>query len=437
MSLPSTAFPDHAPAPPASGGADWLAPGRATDAVEPGRNRPPARKILLAASLFPPECFRGIARFAREHDWHLVTDMLFTGTLPRGWNGSGVLALAPYQPDLLAHVLAAGFPCVAFGTPEQAASVAGVQPDHREIGRLAADHLLERGHRNFAWAPFLNDAANRDRLAGYQARLVERGASCRLLPSTHTRVGPYWQENWAEQRRGLIAELLRLPRPVAIFAFNDCAAVNLVDACRDAGLAVPEDVAVLGSGNTQLAEVSPVPLSSVDENLDELGYRGAALLEEILSGTRGAPAVVVVPPRGVVTRASSGVVAAADARVARALDHITENYHDPMLTVCAVAEAVGTSRRNLERSFREGTGCTINDHIVRTRMSEASRLLKTYPRTRITDVAALVGINDAGTFCRAFRRYYGVSPQSHRAWPAAADDAGAGGLAGSGGSAAR
>lgn len=380
----------------------------------------PARKVLLAATIASPEYIRGMARHAREHDWHLVTDMLFTGALPRGWNGSGILAMLPDHPEFLAHLQASGSPCVIVGGADQPANVPRVDSDHAEIGRMAADHLLERAHRSFAWAPFLNDAANRDRLAAFQSRLVEYGTTCRILPPAHTRIGPYWQDHLTEQRRALVAELQRLPRPTAVFAFNDCVAANVVDACRDAGLSVPEDIAVLGVGNSIVGETSPVPLSSIDDDMEEIGYRAAALLESLMTGANAPTPTVRVPPRGIVTRVSTDVIAVTDPRVARALCYIAEHYPNPMLTVSEVAGAVGMSRRNLERSFRDEAGCTINEHIVGIRMREASRLLKTHPRARSAEIGELVGITDAGTFFRTFRRYFGVSPRTHRDWAAQA-----------------
>ena len=239
-----------------------------------------------------------------------------------------------------------------------------------------------------------------------------------MLPPAHMRIGPYWQENWVEHRRALVAELQRLPRPSAIFAFNDCVAADIVDACRDAGLAVPEDIAVLGVGNSLACETSPVPLSTINEGLDEIGYTAASVLDELMNGHETRTRVVQVPPKGIVTRVSTDVVAVTDSRVARALSYIAEHYPDPMLTVGAVADAVGMSRRNLERSFRDETGRTINEHIVNIRMREASRLLKTHPRAKSTEIASLIGITEAGTFFRTFRRYFGMSPKAHRVWAA-------------------
>lgn len=382
-----------------------------------------SRKILLAVSNAAGGSLPGIARYAREHDWHLVTHMMFTGVLPRGWRGDGVLAVVPYRPDLLAHLEQTGMPCVSLSGADEMSRLVRVEPDHAGIGRLAADHLLERAHRSFAWAPFLNDGENRERRAGFEARLAEHGCACRALPPAHLRIGPYWQDNWADYRRALVDELRRLPRPTAVFACNDCVAIEVIDACREAGLTVPEDLAVLGAGNSFLAESAPVPLSSVDPDLEEIGYRAAAELDRIVSGDDVGPPLTRVPPKGVVARVSTNILAVQNPRVARALSYIAEHYPNPMLSVGDVAAAVGMSRRNLERSFREATGSTIKEHISSIRMREASRLLKTHARARSSDVAELVGLGGPRTFFRAFRRYFGVSPKAHRDWAAQSSDA--------------
>lgn len=381
------------------------------------RTRPsPARKILVAAELPAVDALRGIARYAREHDWHLVTDMLFNSTLPRGWKGDGMLVGLPYRPEVLTQIAQAELPCVAFAGTGDAPRLPCIGPDHEAVGRLAADHLLERAHRSFAWAPYLNDTANRERLAAFQARLAEHGCSCRVLPAAHLRIGPYWQGSWTEYGQALREELPRLPRPSAVLAGNDSVAAEVIDACRDAGLSVPGEIAVLGIGNSMLCEFSPVAISSVDLNLEEVGFRAAALLDAMIDGAEAPDAGLRIPPTGVVTRVSTNIVAVHDARVARALAFIAENFPDPTLSVGDVASAVGMSRRNLERSFRDETGRTVKEHIITIRMQEASRLLKTHLRAKSSNVAALVGVADQGTFFRVFRRYFGMSPKAHRDW---------------------
>jgi LacI family transcriptional regulator len=170
-----------------------------------------------------------------------------------------------------------------------------------------------------------------------------------------------------------------------------------------------------------LCEAAPVPLSSVELDHEEMAYRAAAVLDEVMRGNR-APEVTIVPPRGVITRLSTDTRAVGNPQVAQALGFIAEHYPEPMLSVADVADAVGISRRHLERSFRHETGCTVYEHIVKRRMQEASRLLRTHPRAKISAIAELVGFDGAGSFFRVFRRFFGESPSVHRQGTARGDE---------------
>lgn len=377
-------------------------------------DRPRRRKVLVAASIAAAACFRGVARFARQHHWHLVSDMMYTGTFPRGWKGDGIIALVAYQPELLRHIQGTGAPCTGIMVTDDYLPFPSVVADNAAIGRLAADHLLARAYRSFAWAPFLGDAVDRERSESFESRLAEHGHMCYRLPSLHRRIGGYWHDDGAEHRRSLVASLQQLVRPAAIFASNDCVAADIIDACGDAGLAVPGEIAVIGTGNDEtLCETVPVPLSSVELDIEAMAYRAAMLLDEIMRGNP-VPELVRIPPQGVITRISTDIVAVANPHVSLALSYIAEHYPDPKLSVADVAETVGMSRRQLERCFRNETGGAIYEHIVKRRMQEASRLLRTHPRAKIAAIAELVGLDGAGTFFRTFRRFFGESPNHHR-----------------------
>jgi LacI family transcriptional regulator len=360
----------------------------------------------------------GIARYAQENRWHLITDMMVTGIWPHDWNGDGIIAAMPCPPTVRSHVLERGIPCVALSDGADAAHFPRVAPDNHVIGRMAADHLVERAHRSFAWAPFIDDIENRERLAGFRARLAEHGCTCRALPPIYMRAGMYWKDNFAEHRRSLICDLERMPRPTAIFAFNDCVAAEIIDAAREAGLSVPQDIAVLGAGDSIVCSTSAVPISSIDIDSEEIGYRACVVLAEMMDGLDVPARTFRVPPKAIVTRLSTDLIATAEPRVARVLAYIAEHYPDPALTVGSIANAVGMSRRNLERNFRETMCCTIHEHIVNVRMREASRLLKASPRTKNSDLAALIGVSGERTFFRMFRRHFGMSPKAHRDWAA-------------------
>jgi LacI family transcriptional regulator len=372
------------------------------------------RKVLVAATTMADCCFRGVARYGRLDGWHVVTDMLHTGAYPRGWKGDGIVAQVAYQADLIRHIQGAGVPCVSISLSDDYLPFPQVQGDNAAVGRLAAEHLLGRNFRSFAWAPFIGDRLNRERALGFEAALTAHGRICHQLPPVHRRIGGYWHDDWADYRRTLVLRLQQLPRPAAIFAGNDTVAAEILDVCREIGLPVPDEVAVLGVGNDPvLCESVATPLSSVELDHEEMAFRAAAALDDIMCGRAGAD-IAPVPPKHVVARLSTDACAVANSHVARALGYIAEHYPDPVLSVAAVAAAVGMSRRHLERSFRAETGCTIHEHIVKRRMHEASRLLRAHPRAKVADIAELVGLERAGTFFRIFRRFFGESPTLHR-----------------------
>jgi LacI family transcriptional regulator len=188
----------------------------------------------------------------------------------------------------------------------------------------------------------------------------------------------------------------------------------LYDACSEAGFTVPDEIAILGAGNDEtLCESVAVPLSSVELDVEEMAFRAAAALAGLMRGETVAD-LVRVPPKGVITRISTDIRAVSNPQVAQALNYIAEHFPEPGLSVAEIAEAIGVSRRHLERSFRTETGSTVHEHIVKRRMQEASRLLRTHPRAKIAAVAQLVGLDGAGSFFRTFRRFFGESPRLHR-----------------------
>ncbi|MBD5778354.1 helix-turn-helix domain-containing protein [Pelagicoccus sp. NFK12] len=380
------------------------------------RQSPASRsKILVAAQYANQDFLQGIARFAKEHNWHLITDMLHTGVLPKRWDGDGILAFVPYQSDQPSFANGTKVPNVTVSLADDCRSIPRIEPNHFEIGKLAAKHLIEVGCQNFLWAPFIDDPQNQERFAGFRSALKAFGYPCGQLPPPHAKSFQPWQENWTEWRQSVL-ELLSKPQDrIGLFSFNDCLSGELLTIADEIGLCVPDQIAILGAGNeTVECEASHVSLSSVDPNMEDMAYQAAALLSDLMDGKRCETECIRIAPRKVEARTSTEVSSRNNPRIHRAMTFIAENYSDPNLGVNPVSDALGISRRQLERDFRAEKGKTIREHIEETRMRAATRLLVERRDDTVEDIARRVGISSPGSFFRTFRKRYGLTPSEFR-----------------------
>ena len=372
------------------------------------------RTVLLALTDTHHGFFKGAARYAREHRWHVVADMIYTAKIPVGWRGDGILSFIGYRDDLAEFILSSGLPAVEISMVRYEINLPRVEGDSEMIGRLAANHFLERGFRHYAWAPLIEDVLNTERYRGFANRLAKEGFTCSLLPPADARHGDPVRQDWVARRRLLKSELRRLPKPLAVFSYNDCVAADIIDACEDAGLLVPEAVAVMGVDNDPiLCECVRVPLSSVCHDLEGLAYQAAALLDRLMAGKKSPQEVLRVPPTGVVTRRSTDIVAVDNLQVARALRYIGDHYSDPLLGVNDIVAATDFSRRELEKAFRQELKRTPNEEVVRVRMNEARRLIET-STLKAVEISAKTGFSRPNHFFRTFRKAVGMSPKAYR-----------------------
>jgi LacI family transcriptional regulator len=372
------------------------------------------RTVLLALTDTHHGFFKGAARYAREHRWHVVADMIYTAKIPVGWRGDGILSFIGYRDDLADFILSSGLPAVEISMVRNEINLPRVEGDSDMIGRLAADHFMARSYRHYAWAPLLDDVLNAERYRGFANRLAKDGFTCNLLPPADTRHGDPVMHDWVARRKLLKSELKRLPKPLAVFCYNDCVAADIIDACQDAGLFVPEAVAVMGVDNDAiLCECVSVPLSSVCHDLEGMAYQAAALLDRLMSGKPPPKEVLRVPPTGVVTRRSTDMVAVDNLQVARALRYIRDHFANPLLGVSDIVTATDLSRRDLEKAFRRELKRTPNQEILRVRMEEVKKRLDTTP-LKAVEISAQTGFSRSNHFFRTFRKFFKTSPKIYR-----------------------
>jgi LacI family transcriptional regulator len=204
--------------------------------------------------------------------------------------------------DLLQRLSALGIGLVMIDRDDHAAVRCDrVLTDDELVGRLATRHLIDQGRRAIGHieGPAIAHAIRRS--DGYRAAL--KAAKIRLRPEWMVK-GGFMQADGFRAMKKLLAVK---PRLDAVFAANDPAAIGAMKALWEAGLRVPEDVAVIGAGAFAFGDLLRVPLSTVSWSREELGRTAAALLLTRIDA-ESAPKFrrVILPPQLIVRRSSGG-----------------------------------------------------------------------------------------------------------------------------------
>lgn len=395
------------------------------------RTRQPKRQVLLLLGIYRTGHNNGIARYAREAGWTLDNLFALGGRVPVWWHGDGMITLITTPRDYNAWQLLPKVPLVDLSkgwissgmSPAQRSSGRD-QPrvlyDNKTIGRLAAEHFLERGFRHIAFFNFGNWWMETERRPSFRRTVEAGGARYHEIPYYRhfSMVNPSTAAEEEAALQWLVATLRDMPKPVGIFVSTDELAITALRACTAAGLSVPEEVAVLGCENAQLTcEFAPIPLSSVDTDPEQQGYEAARLLDRLMDGEQPPRQPIIIPPKGVVTRQSTNILAVPHLPVARAMRFIWENYTKPIRTP-DIAAAVGISLRSLEMAFQKHINRSLVTEINRCRIEHAKKLLLT-TNLKAYEVAEQSGFSDVAYFSNVFCEATGVRPRRFRTQHAA------------------
>jgi LacI family transcriptional regulator len=352
----------------------------------------------------------GIANFARYHGpWSFF------------WEPGGLEKVTPtlktLNPDGVIlrdvgkwrQVCNFGIPAVVVGhSRKEVPGLVNVVTDSPRIGRMAAEHLMQCGFRRFACVGYRRTPWAEQRMESFAERIRAAGfAVCKYLTP------PLAQIDWLKERRAIAGWLELLPRPVGLMACNDDVGVQITEACKLAGIAVPDAVGVIGADNDEVVcGLADPAMSSVAINFERAGYEAAQALDHLLRKLRGAPPQIVVQATHVVTRRSTDVVAVEDAAVAGAMRFVRDHVRGPV-SVDEVARRAGLSRRLLERRFRREFNSSVQMEIRRVRTDQIARLL-VETLMPIGDIAESLGFPDVQHFARYFRSGKQISPLAYR-----------------------
>jgi LacI family transcriptional regulator len=367
----------------------------------------------------------GVADYVRQHGpWsiyfspHGLQDPLPTWL--RKWKGDGILARID-DWKMAEILLARRLPLIDLRNRLPGLELPPFGLSNPPVAQLAFEHLHERGFRHYAFCGLPPGAhVHMDERRDVFSELVTKaGFTCHVyqLPPNGEK-----SSNWEQAQRQLGKWLRSLPKPVGIMCCNDDRGQEVTDACRRAGIAVPDEVAVIGVDNDQaLCNLSTPALSSVDGNAERIGYAAAAYLDRMMArGVTRLDREVLFPPSHVVTRLSTDTMAVDDPILARALRFIRDHACEE-IGVGDVVEAAVTSRRYLERQMQALLGRTPNQEILRVRLRRAQELLLETDLPLET-VARKVGFRSHKYLGDVFVRETGLPPGEFRRQARKADE---------------
>lgn len=377
------------------------------------RKRRKVALLIETSNAYARGVLHGVVRYIREHEpWLFYIPEQGRGDMPprwlANWQGDGIIARIENQ-RIARSVANSGLPAVDVSAARMLPHLPWVETDDQAISRLAAEHLLDRGFKHFGYCGDPRFNWSKWRESHFIQCLRNADRECHRYRPSVSLMSPL------EQQVADIARWLRtLPKPVAVMACYDIRGQQVLEACRNDGLAVPDEVAVIGVDNDALlCDLSSPPLSSVVPNTERTGYEAAALLHRMMSGKKVQPKAHLISPLGVAARQSTDVLAIDDRHIAHAARYIREHAHE-QIHIESVLNGLPLSRRAFESRFKKLLGHTPHEEITRVRISRVKELLAE-TELSLAEIAERTGFKHVEYLSATFKKKAGLPPSRYRA----------------------
>ena len=377
------------------------------------RKGPHVAILIETSTAYGRGLLRGVAEYLKLHPtWSVYVDERALGDpVPpwlKNWRGDGIL-IRDSSDRSMALAKASGASIVNLGE-QVIGGIPLIRSDDQIITDQIAEHLSQRGFRNFGYVGFKDRNFSKSREHCFRQVLAtqERATIASFEVPDETE-----EITWETSQNSLAEWLLQLPKPVGIMACYDVMGFRVLDACRRVGLSVPDEVAVVGVDNdAELCALSNPPLSSVDHRSEQIGFTAAEILNELINGGPQPKSLTTVRPNGIVTRHSSDIIAIEDEKVAEACRYIRQHACDG-ITVPEVAEHVTLSRRALERRFHNALRRSPQSELRRIQLDQVRRLLDETDY-KLSTIAKMSGFRYHEYMSKVFKEKMGISPGSYR-----------------------
>jgi len=354
----------------------------------------------------------GIARYLRANrPWSIYLEQHELATdLPgflRRWNGDGIIT-RQVTADSVKLLRRRHLTAIDLGDLRPHLGILRIGSAHVAIGRMAAEHLLERGFQHFACCGFSGEHWSERRRDGFLAEIGHARFECSAYESPRAGL-----QAWKHDQTRLVEWIKSLRQPVGVFATNDLRGQHILDACARLDIAVPEQAAVIGCDNDELVcNLCNPPLSSVIPDPERIGYEAASWLDRMMQGEQPPVLEIEIPPQGIAVRQSSDVFAVSDPVVAAALRFIRERACDGA-SVQDLVDHLAVSRSWLERNFRKLLNRSPQAEIRGVQVKRCKELLRTTTLS-LEKIARLTGFDHPEYMSVVFKRETGQTPGRFR-----------------------
>lgn len=380
-------------------------------------------------SSYCPQILAGVVDFMREHEpWRLVTENNSYGEmesvkLDANWQGDGLILFRATEEELAAF-RNRGQAVVLTSTEGPDLGYPRVIPDNAQIGRLAAEHLLEasvphvaflaRGETFYREAEFVSGLRRyaRERLGGFRQKLSEYA----IEPIVHYLKGrPLWKEQtWREVQTEVMAFLDRLPKPCGLFVVDDSLGAVALRAADTLGIKVPEELAVIGFGDDPAYCYATYPaLSSIAYPGREIGRKAAELLRSQMNGETLPQGRTEIPVQRVLARESSDTLAIADPELRELVRYIRLEAPRDSIRVSELSERSRLSMTTIKSRFTALFGHGPKQEIQRVRLRHMENLLADHTLS-LAEIASRMKFSSSHELSRFYLTETGRRPSDFR-----------------------
>ncbi len=347
------------------------------------------------------ELLRGVSRYASEKpDWEVVPlhysqESALNHLIEKGKiNG----LIGDIISDHWIEALQSRRHIPVVNTASKSAIASSAIPDNRAIGALAAKHLIRRNYTSLYFAGIRSYACNAMRLEGFRKYATQHNTHITELP--HANLTSPLHE-WLDLIKSA-------PKPLGLFCVDDHTARRVITLCKQTRLKIPDDISIIGVGNSQLDSFfAGIGISSIDIPYATIGYEAAGLLDNQLTNKKSSHEQILVPPQGITLRETTGT-GALNTLIGRAINYIESHLAAP-ITTQDIANHIHASKRLIEIRFQETIGRSPHAELIHLRMTKARQLLKN-PQISIADIATQCGYPELSHFYARFKQHHNNTP---------------------------